>query len=91
MIEPRDEPRRYDRDYVVMLGDWLHRDPNAAPTELRGKPAAVAGGMPMQGMSMAAGMPMGGAADGAKAMPQAGMSGAGGGMDIGLPDLSDLA
>ena len=27
IIEPKNEPLHYDRDYVIFLSDWLHADP----------------------------------------------------------------
>ena len=28
IVEPKDEPLDYDRDYVIILADWLHSDPH---------------------------------------------------------------
>lgn len=36
IIEPADEPLRVDHDAVVLLGDWLRRDPTAVFEALRG-------------------------------------------------------
>jgi multicopper oxidase len=44
IIEPRHEPVRYDRDYVVLLTDWLHANPEEALAKLRS-------GEAMKGMS----------------------------------------
>ena len=98
VIEPREEPLHYDRDYVVMLSDWLHRDPDAVLAGLRKAPRTGTGmaGMKM-GDSKMAGMGMaGGAMPGMKepdqGMPKAGMAGQGGSMDMTAgADLADVA
>jgi len=64
VIAPADEPLRVERDAVVLLGDWLRRDPAAVFAALRGAaapagsarsatPAAMKmGGTKMAGMAM---------------------------------------
>jgi multicopper oxidase len=86
IIEPRREPLAYDRDYVVMLSDWLHADPYAVLAKLRGQPqagTALGGGRAMPPAGQAGGMAMGamkmdsGAAEGATTMggsPEHGMA-----------------
>jgi multicopper oxidase len=87
VIEPKVETLRYDRDYVVMLSDWLHRDPDAALAGLRGRAAPDAAGMAgkqMAGMAMhkgMSGMPAAGADMAKQSKPMAMPAGA---------DLSDL-
>ncbi|MDX2170415.1 MAG: multicopper oxidase domain-containing protein [Deltaproteobacteria bacterium] len=67
VIEPAVEPLRVDRDAVVLLGDWLRKDPTAVFEALRGDgggapsaaPAGGAAALKMDGMKMGD-MPMGG-------------------------------
>jgi FtsP/CotA-like multicopper oxidase with cupredoxin domain len=70
IIEPADAPRRSERDAVVILGDWLHRNPLEVFAQLQaGAPATPSakmngmtpGGMKMDGKSD--GMQMGAGAD----------------------------
>jgi multicopper oxidase len=61
IIEPRREPLSYDRDYVVMLSDWLHADPYAVLANLRGQPqagTAPGGGRAMPPTGQAGGIAM---------------------------------
>jgi FtsP/CotA-like multicopper oxidase with cupredoxin domain len=37
IIEPKSEPRHYDRDYVIFLSDWLHSSPWQVFANLREK------------------------------------------------------
>ena len=37
IIEPKNEPLQYDRDYVIFLSDWLHSDPQQVVPNLRKK------------------------------------------------------
>ncbi|MGH7789307.1 MAG: multicopper oxidase family protein [Candidatus Binatia bacterium] len=63
VIEPADEPLRVEHDAVILLGDWLQRDPATVFASLRG-------GAPMGAM------PMGAAKMGGKQMdPPAGVAG----------------
>jgi FtsP/CotA-like multicopper oxidase with cupredoxin domain len=64
VIEPRDEPLRVDHDAIVMLGDWLHRSPDAVFAALRKggggptkkkEPTAKTPAQPGTGMAMGGG------------------------------------
>jgi FtsP/CotA-like multicopper oxidase with cupredoxin domain len=90
IVEPNDEPLRVDRDAVVLLGDWLRRDPTAVFEALRGAggtPSTTpdAGGMKMSGAPMP-GRPMSGM--GAMSMPGAPKptAAAGGAQPLAMPD-----
>ncbi len=83
IIEPRNETLASDHDAVVLLGDWLHRDPQAVFDALRSASPASAG-MPGMGMKKDA---AGGAMP---AMDDAPKSGAPGKMEAGDVDLSDV-
>jgi len=58
IIEPRRESLAYDRDYVVLLSDWLHTDPAAALAKLRAGDAMKGMNMGETAMPPAAGMAM---------------------------------
>ena len=49
IIEPRQEPLQYDREYVVMLDDWLDGSPDDAFAKL--KRGQMQGGQSMPGMN----------------------------------------
>src|SRR5262249_54077666 len=77
IIEPRHEPVKYDRDCVILLSDWLYSDPAAAYEKLRAGDSMKGsmGDMAAKGVT-----PSGGGMAG----------GAGSGMAMNKPDLSDL-
>jgi multicopper oxidase len=44
IIEPRKEPMSYDREYVIVINDWLHSDPYKIIPDLRKREKAYTSG-----------------------------------------------
>jgi FtsP/CotA-like multicopper oxidase with cupredoxin domain len=93
IIEPAQEPLATDHDAVVLLGDWLHRNPSDVFAALRGQRQSTRKPMPMRSgaaMTMrratprAGATPPGGGTQMGSAMPTAGA------MKMGSADVSDV-